>query len=152
MHDEATTHYIAMVDQTTCGHKFLSEEFGAIPRIGWQLDPFGHSATQAALLSAETGFDALFFGRIDYQDRTLRQNESRLEFVWNASPSLGSSASVWTSSYYTGNYSPPPGFCWDTKCSEDPIQDDPRINNMTVKDLVDQFVDLVQGIHKFTPG
>jgi alpha-mannosidase len=69
MHDEAGTHYISMIDQTTCGHKFLVEQFGVIPRIGWQIDPFGHSSTQAALLSAETGFDGLFFGRIDYQDR-----------------------------------------------------------------------------------
>ena len=47
----------------------LQEQFGeaGIPRVGWQLDPFGHSATQAALLSAEVGFDGLFFGRIDYQ-------------------------------------------------------------------------------------
>jgi hypothetical protein len=47
----------------------LQEQFGeaGIPRVGWQIDPFGHSATQAALLSAEVGFDGLFFGRIDYQ-------------------------------------------------------------------------------------
>ena len=68
-HDEANTHYIGMIDQTTVGHRLLLEEFGAIPRVGWQIDPFGHSATQAALLSAEVGFDSLFFGRIDYQDR-----------------------------------------------------------------------------------
>ncbi len=29
---------------------------------------FGHSATNAALLSAEVGFNGLFFGRIDHQD------------------------------------------------------------------------------------
>lgn len=60
-----------MIDQTTVGHRLLLEEFGAIPRVGWQIDPFGHSATQAALLSAEMGFDSLFFGRIDYQDRCV---------------------------------------------------------------------------------
>ncbi|CAK9068292.1 Probable alpha-mannosidase At5g13980, partial [Durusdinium trenchii] len=67
MHDEAAPHYIDMIDQTTLGHKFLMDEFGVAPRTGWQLDPFGHSATQAALLSAEVGFQGLFFGRIDYQ-------------------------------------------------------------------------------------
>jgi hypothetical protein len=36
-HDEATTHYVDMIDQTTLGHAFLMEEFGAIPRIGWQI-------------------------------------------------------------------------------------------------------------------
>ena len=37
-----------------------------MPTVGWQIDPFGHSATQASL-SALYGFDAQFFGRADYQ-------------------------------------------------------------------------------------
>ena len=41
-----------MIDQTTLGHTFLMQEFGAVPRIGWQIDPFGHSATNAALVPA----------------------------------------------------------------------------------------------------
>lgn len=53
MHDEAVTHYIDMIDQTTLGHRFLKEEFDVTPRIGWQIDPFGHSAVQAYLLGAE---------------------------------------------------------------------------------------------------
>nr|POE85660.1 putative alpha-mannosidase [Quercus suber] len=92
MHDEAATHYIDMIDQTTLGHRFIKEEFGIVPRIGWQIDPFGHSAVQAYLLGAELGFDSLFFGRIDYQDRAKRINEKSLEFVWQGSKSLGSSA------------------------------------------------------------
>ena len=52
-------------------HTFLFDEFGVVPKVGWQIDPFGHSATQAALLSAGAGFEALFFGRIDYADRDL---------------------------------------------------------------------------------
>lgn len=53
MHDEAAVHYIDMIDQTTLGHRYIKEEFGQIPRIGWQIDPFGHSAVQAYLLGAE---------------------------------------------------------------------------------------------------
>lgn len=56
MHDEATPHYIDMIDQTTLGHQFIKQEFGQIPRIGWQIDPFGHSAIQAYLLGAEVCF------------------------------------------------------------------------------------------------
>lgn len=82
--------------------RFLKKAFGVAPRVGWQIDPFGHSSTQAGaagvvwgaawarrcrpgpppdsapcplrrcrpqagLLSAQVGFDALFFGRADYQ-------------------------------------------------------------------------------------
>ena len=53
MHDEAATHYIDMIDQTTLGHRFIKAEFNVTPRIGWQIDPFGHSAVQAYLLGAE---------------------------------------------------------------------------------------------------
>lgn len=56
MHDEAVPHYIDMIDQTTLGHWFIKKEFGVTPRIGWQIDPFGHSAVQAYLLGAEVSF------------------------------------------------------------------------------------------------
>lgn len=75
MHDEAATHFMGMIDQTTLGHTFLQETFDYQPSVGWQIDPFGHSATQASLLSADAGFDALYFGRIDYQDLNLRRDE-----------------------------------------------------------------------------
>ncbi|XP_042503004.1 probable alpha-mannosidase At5g13980 [Macadamia integrifolia] len=94
MHDEAAPHYIDMIDQTTMGHRFIKQEFGVTPRIGWQIDPFGHSAVQAYLLGAEVGFDSLFFARIDYQDREKRKTEKSLEFIWRGSKTLGSSAQV----------------------------------------------------------
>ena len=56
-----------MIDQMTVGHQFLDRTFGYNPRIGWQVDPFGHSSTQAALMTGALGFDALYFGRADYQ-------------------------------------------------------------------------------------
>ena len=49
MHDEAGAHFVSMIDQTTLGHRFLRDEFDYIPTIGWQIDPFGHSATQPTL-------------------------------------------------------------------------------------------------------
>lgn len=140
MHDEANTHYIAMVDQTTVGHRLLLEEFGAIPRVGWQIDPFGHSATQAALLSAEVGFDSLFFGRTDYQDRKKRLSERRMEMVWRASPSLGAAAQVFTGAFQSGNYGPPGGYCFDQFCSDTPMQDDHNLEDYDVDSRVDGFV------------
>jgi hypothetical protein len=88
MHDEATTHYMGMIDQTTLGHSFLKRELGVIPKVGWQLDPFGHSASQASMFTSMVGFDALYFGRIDYQDLRMRQLERECEGLWNSSTSL----------------------------------------------------------------
>ena len=61
MHDEASPLYTEMVDQTTRGHQFLIKNFGpaAVPRGTWQIDPFGHSNTEAWLLGAESGFESL---------------------------------------------------------------------------------------------
>ena len=49
MHDEACTHYVSMIENTAFGHRFLKEEFDYVPTVGWQIDPFGHSATQVCV-------------------------------------------------------------------------------------------------------
>ena len=72
-----------MIDQTTLGHDFLKRTFDYVPTIGWQLDPFGHSATQSSLMTYKLGFDALYFGRIDYQDLDLRHTTQECEGLWN---------------------------------------------------------------------
>jgi hypothetical protein len=99
MHDEAAAHYMGMMDQTTTGHLFLKETFGIVPRTAWQLDPFGHSQTQASLMTARAGFDALYFGRIDYQDLALRKQTQDCEGLWDtSSPSASSTSSDRSSS------------------------------------------------------
>ena len=50
------------------GLDFLEEEFGVRPRVGWHIDPFGHSNANPRLF-AEMGFDAWVFSRLDYEDR-----------------------------------------------------------------------------------
>lgn len=51
-----------------------------VPRIGWQIDPFGHSREQAALF-AQMGFDALFFARIDDADRARRIRDKEMQVL-----------------------------------------------------------------------
>ncbi|PPD76164.1 hypothetical protein GOBAR_DD26911 [Gossypium barbadense] len=96
MHDEAATHYIDMIDQTTLGHRAIKEQFNNVPRAGWQIDPFGHSAVQSYLLGAEVGFDSMHFARIDYQDRAQRKNKKSLEVIWQGSNTFGSSSQAET--------------------------------------------------------
>lgn len=97
MNDEATTHYSATIDQMTWGHRRLKDTFGrcGIPRVAWQIDPFGHSKENAALFAA-MNFDALFFWRADYQDRAKRAASRTLEHVWQASADLGKGADLFT--------------------------------------------------------
>ncbi|XP_020573833.1 alpha-mannosidase At3g26720-like [Phalaenopsis equestris] len=140
MHDEAAPHYIDMIDQTTLGHRFIKKEFGRTPRIGWQIDPFGHSAVQAYLLSAEVGFDALYFSRIDYQDRDEREVRKSLEVVWRGSKSLGSSSDVFTG-IFPVNYEPPPGgFYFEVNDDSPVIQDDPLLFDYNVQERVNDFI------------
>ena len=72
MNDEAGTHYGAIVDQMTWGHRFINATFGpqafdaasrpdlrltvtlnpqALPNISWQIDPYGHSGGYSTLAS-----------------------------------------------------------------------------------------------------
>ena len=62
--DEACPNYNDMIRNFEMGHSWLWEEFGVTPTIGWQLDPFGHSAANAHIF-AELGFDAFVFTRIN---------------------------------------------------------------------------------------
>ena len=53
MNDEAATHYSSIIDQHTLGFRFLESNFGECgrPRIGWQIDAFGHSREQASFFA-----------------------------------------------------------------------------------------------------
>ncbi|KAL0709482.1 hypothetical protein Bca4012_016460 [Brassica carinata] len=140
MHDEAAPHYIDMIDQTTLGHRFIVREFNVTPRIGWQIDPFGHSAVQAYLLGAEVGFDSVFFGRIDYQDREKRKGDKSLEVIWRGSKSLGSSSQIFAGAF-PKNYEPPPGgFYYEITDDSPVVQDDPDLFDYNVQERVNAFV------------
>jgi len=140
MHDEATTHYIDMIDQTTLGHRFIKKEFNKIPRIGWQIDPFGHSAVQAYLLSTEVGFDALYFFRIDYQDKQNRKNLKNLETVWRGSKTFGSSSDIFTG-IFPNSYEPPTGFHFEVNDKDPIVQDDIDLFDYNVQERVNDFVE-----------
>ena len=111
----------------TCSGLLSMLNFGddAIPRGTWQIDPFGHSNTQAWLLGAESGFESLFWGRTDYQDFEARKNKSRTEWIWEGSQSLGKSANLFAGELYgggNGGYGTWIGYDGD----QNQVQDDPQ--------------------------
>eukprot|EP01015_Nassula_variabilis_P016683 TRINITY_DN2577_c0_g1_i10.p1 TRINITY_DN2577_c0_g1~~TRINITY_DN2577_c0_g1_i10.p1 ORF type:complete len:192 (-),score=36.16 TRINITY_DN2577_c0_g1_i10:61-636(-) len=80
MNDEAAAYYEDIVDQMTIGHRFSKETFNYVPKAGWQIDPFGHSNSQA-LLYSQMGMDSWFIERMDYEDFETRKRNKALDIV-----------------------------------------------------------------------
>jgi len=62
--DEAMPTYQDIIANLMKGHEFLKKELDVVPKVGWLLDSFGHSATNARLY-ADAGMEALFLGRLN---------------------------------------------------------------------------------------
>lgn len=144
MNDEATTHYQSTVDQFSWGLRKLSDTFGKCgrPRVGWQIDPFGHSREMASMF-AQMGFDGLFFGRLDYEDKRQRLLNRTAEMIWHGSANLGESADLFTGVLFN-NYGPPPGFCFDVLCNDEPIIDGIHSKDYNVPRKVEAFFNYVR--------
>ncbi len=111
--DEANPTPDAVVNQVTEGHEYLLTRFGVRPRVGWQIDPFGHSGATPALFSL-MGYDALVINRIHYDLKTRFKGDRDMEFMWRGSdvglPAPG--GELFTHVLHT-HYSAPQGFDWE---------------------------------------
>ena len=142
MNDEATVHYSSLIDNMSHGLKAMKTEFGdcAVPRVAWQIDPFGHSREQAQLF-ALFGYDGLFMARIDYRDKEQRKLSKTLQSVWDGSDYFGESSSIFTG-VFSNHYNPPGGISFSDYRYDrnDPIQDDPDLRGYNVNDTIDSFL------------
>lgn len=68
----------------------LNDCFGECgrPKLGWQIDPFGHSSEMASIF-AQLGYDGVILGRIDFQDKKARLTNKSMDMVWRGSNNLG---------------------------------------------------------------
>ncbi|CAJ0584084.1 unnamed protein product, partial [Mesorhabditis spiculigera] len=140
--DEAAAHYVDIIDQMTLGLEHLKVLFGpncSQPKAAWQIDPFGHSR-EFANLAAQMGYESLYFGRIHYVDRSLRHSTKNNEFNWIGSDEQ--KTSLLTGALYW-DYSPPSGFCFDSGCNDEEIQDDPNQPGYNVVRRAQQFLSYV---------
>lgn len=95
--------------QMYLGHQFLKKEFGVVPRVGWMIDSFGHSSTNAALF-ADFGFDAIYFSRIDEYERNSSSDASvnPQTFIWRPfSKSMGEQKEILAGVYNNEHYDSP---------------------------------------------
>ncbi|CAG9332239.1 MAN2A2_9 [Blepharisma stoltei] len=103
--DEASTDIEMVIRQIEHGHQYLKDEFGIDKvKVGWQIDPFGHSALTPSLFS-KFGFEYLVINRINLDFKTQLINEGDLEFMWKG-VNLGDEESIFTHLLYD-HYTPP---------------------------------------------
>lgn len=69
--DECDANYEDIIGNFYQGHQWISDEFGITPRVGWNIDPFGHTEANAAIFH-DLGFEALFTARVAFKDLEQR--------------------------------------------------------------------------------
>ncbi|KAF7233994.1 hypothetical protein EG68_06920 [Paragonimus skrjabini miyazakii] len=147
MADEATVFYGDAIDQLTRGHDLLKRLFGecGIPRVSWQIDPFGHARDHAEIFR-DSGLDAVFFQRMDFREKLARRASKSLEVLWDTGVERNaSSPGLFTSMFYD-SYCYPATFCFDDKCFDSPIRDNPEMAGYNVNERVDQFLHYVEQV------
>src|SRR5271170_7295018 len=76
------------------------------------------------------GFDGEFFARIHYTDRNKRSRRlsESMEMIWKANDDAekNEDGSIFAGTLWK-HYYPPDGLCFDSRCGDDPVMDDPRL-------------------------
>ena len=109
------------------------------------------------------GFDAMFFGRADWEDMSVRKSLRQLEFLWRgtgAGPTtcdMGDAggmgpSTIFTGNFASGNYGPPEGFNFEAAISDTPVQDDARLRGFNVDERVDLFIERCYELADVTRG
>ena len=81
MPDEASTHYVSVIDQLMEGHQWLLEHLNLKPNNSWSIDPFGHSGTMPYLWK-KAGMNNMIIQRIHQATKGALVKDAGLEFYW----------------------------------------------------------------------
>lgn len=128
MNDEASPFYQDIIDQMRVGMQFIMKEFGTVPKVGWMLDPFGHSPTNA-LVHSQLGFSYLVIERIEYQEHDDRIKNGNMEFIWRPYNN-GKNRSIFTHilPYHYGN-----SFYYKFLSEEKPISLTDKVEHLSIQ-------------------
>lgn len=103
--DEASPDFEMVIRQLENGHQYLYKEFGVKRvRVGWQIDPFGHSALTPSVWN-KFGYEFLVVNRININFREQLIKEGDIEYVWEG-VNYGNNESIFTHNLYD-HYDPP---------------------------------------------
>lgn len=126
-------------------------EFNVTPRVGWNIDPFGHTEGTAAMYH-DFGFDAFFFSR-SHADKVKERFAHRgSHFLWRPfSDHFGKQKEILTGMISDGiqGYGYNKGFTYDEDTEagvsdEDTgIQDDPTLAGFNVEAMIAKLVNQV---------
>ncbi|KAH3856771.1 hypothetical protein DPMN_099365 [Dreissena polymorpha] len=81
MSDEASTHYVSVIDQLMEGHQWVIENLHTKPVNSWAIDPFGHSATMPYLWK-QAGMENMVIQRVHQAIKATLAAQTALEFQW----------------------------------------------------------------------
>ncbi len=120
MGDEASPSYVDMLDNQYVGAHNVRDYFGAqyLPTATWQIDPFGHSATQGLFSSPLAGVKGVMWAREAADYKALSYARQTQERLWTPSPSLGAAkATAFAGIFSSYGYGTPSGV---TRCNGTP--------------------------------
>jgi len=150
--DEANPNYNDILNNMMLGHEFLQKEFGVVPKIGWTLDAFGHSTTNARLF-AEMGFDATFFSRMDHQEKNERKSQQAMTFLWRPDPIHFGSQDQILANVFPDDYCFPAGFfTGENYNSDDPFISDPTLQTFNAEEKMIDFINYANDYTKERKG
>jgi alpha-mannosidase II len=114
--DEANPDLSTVINQVTSGHEYIRREFGEryVPRVAWQIDPFGHSALTPSAFRL-MGFEALVLNRIHYAVKDRFKHQKQMEFIWQGSEIGGGKAASMMVHVLHSHYSSPKGFDFERR-------------------------------------
>ena len=150
--DEATPNFDDMLNNLMVGRKFLHDTFGVVPKVGWDIDAFGHSDENTRLL-AELGYDAMFFSRMDEEEKSQRSGHQAMNFLWRPSTeSFGNRWQVLTSVFKADYCSPEGLLTGENYQADDLIETDRSLSSFNADEQVHKLVEWSHAVYRSRKG